>query len=174
MILVAEGVAGGDVLDSDNGRNVARIAGLDVFAFVRLNLNQTRYALAFVRARIIDGVAFTEGARINSKENELAHKWIAPKLERERAKVAVVVRWRLHRLVRIGIHAFGRRNIQRAWEVIDHGVDQVLHAFILERRTRNDGHKLVRNCLTTNAGFQHLRWKRFFFENSLRNLVIKV
>src|SRR5207302_9016552 len=126
MILVAEGVAGGDVLDSDNGRNVARIAGLDVFAFVRLNLNQTGDALAFVRARIVDGVAFTEGARINSKENEFADKRIAPKLERERAKVAVVVRWRLHRLVRIGIHTFGRRNIERAWEEIGHCGDKVV------------------------------------------------
>src|SRR6267143_7243330 len=174
MILVAERVAGGDVLDSHNGRNVAGIAGLDVFAFVRLNLNQSGDALAFVRARIVDSIAFTESARIYSKENELADKRIAPKLERERAKVAVVVRWRLHRLVRIGIHTFGRWNIERAWEVIDHCVDQVLHAFILECRTANDGYKLVRNRLTTNARFQELRCNRFFFENSLCNFVIKI
>ena len=42
MILVAKRVAGGDILDADDRRDVAGVAGVDVFAFVGLNLDQTR------------------------------------------------------------------------------------------------------------------------------------
>jgi len=54
-------------------------------------------------------VAFAQRARVNAEENEFSDKRIAPQLERERAKISVVVRRRFHRLVRIGLHSFGRR-----------------------------------------------------------------
>src|SRR5689334_18806559 len=103
MIFVTQGVAGRDVFDSDDGRDVARVAGFDVLALVSLNLNQTRNALALIRARIVNGVAFTQSARVNPEENQLADKWIAPELERDRAKGRVVVRDRFHRLMSIGV-----------------------------------------------------------------------
>ena len=38
MVLVAKRIAGGDVLDSNDGGDVARITGLDIFALVCLDL----------------------------------------------------------------------------------------------------------------------------------------
>ena len=58
IIFVAKRVAGRDVLDPDDRRDVAGVTGFDVFALVRLNLDQTRDALALVRARIVNRVAF--------------------------------------------------------------------------------------------------------------------
>ncbi len=57
MILVAERVAGGDVLDADDRGDVAGVAGVDVLALVGLDLDQTDDALALVRARVVNGVA---------------------------------------------------------------------------------------------------------------------
>ena len=133
MILVAKRVASRDVLDSDDRGDVARVTGLDVFAFVRLDLNQTRNALTFVRARIVNVVAFAERAGINAEENEFPDKRIAPQFEREGTEVSVVVRRRFHRLVRVGLHAFGRRNVERARQIIDNRVDQILNTNILQR-----------------------------------------
>ena len=59
MVLIAKRVAGGDILDTNDGGNIAGVTGLDVFAFVRLNLDQARNPFALVRARIVNRVAFT-------------------------------------------------------------------------------------------------------------------
>src|SRR5437763_379016 len=134
MIFIAKGVAGGDVLDANDGGDVARVAGLDVLALVRLNLDQTRDALAFVGARIVDRVAFAQRAGVNAKENKFADEWITPKLEGERAERAAVVRDRLHRFPRIGVLTPGRRDIERTGQIIDHRVDEILDADILEGR----------------------------------------
>src|SRR5438132_9145378 len=98
MVFVAKRVASRDVLNADDRRDVARVTSLDVFAFVGLDLNQSRNAFAFVRARIVNRVALTQRAGIDAEENEFADKWIAPKFKREGAEVSVIVRRRFHRL----------------------------------------------------------------------------
>src|SRR5437879_9471478 len=92
MIFVAERISGRDVFDADNRGNVARVTSLDVFALVRLDLDQPRNAFAFVRARIVNRIAFRKCSGINAEENEFADKRIAPKFERELAELAVIVR----------------------------------------------------------------------------------
>src|SRR5207245_9230368 len=60
MVLITQCVAGRNVLDSNNRGDVARITRFDVFALVGLDLDQTRDAFTFVRARIVNGVAFRQ------------------------------------------------------------------------------------------------------------------
>ena len=91
VILVAKRIAGGDVLDADDGGDVAGVTGIDVLALVGLNLDEAADALALVGARIVNGVALGERAGIDAEEDELADEGIAPELERERAELAVVV-----------------------------------------------------------------------------------
>src|ERR1700682_6762463 len=98
MGFVAKSIARRDILDSHDSRDVARVTSLDVFALVRLDLNQTRNAFALVRARIVNRVAFGKRAGINSEEDKFADEWIAPKFERKRTKRRVAIRRRLHRL----------------------------------------------------------------------------
>src|SRR3984893_8241878 len=100
IVFIAKRVARCDVLNSDDGRDVARVTSLDVFALVRLDLNQTRNAFALVGARIVNRVAFGKRAGIDSEENKFADEWIAPKLESKRTKRRVLIRRRLHWLAR--------------------------------------------------------------------------
>src|SRR5881398_4038073 len=174
MIFVAQSVAGGDILNADDGGDIARVTGFDILAFVGLDLDQTRNAFALVRARIVNRVAFRKCAGINTKEDKLADKRIAPKLEGERTKIAVVIGRRFDLFARVRVLTFRWRNIERARQIIDYRIDQVLHAFILECRTGNDRHKLVRDGLAPNTRFQQLGWDRLFFENSLRDFVVEI
>src|SRR5438876_6392154 len=174
MVFVAKSIARRDILDSDDSRDVARVTSLDVFALVRLDLNQTRNAFALVRARIVNRVAFRKCAGINTKEDKLADKRIAPKLEGERTKIAVVIGRRFDLFARVRVLTFRWRNIERARQIIDYRIDQVLHAFILECRTGNDRHKLIRDGLAANTRFQQLGWDRLFSQNSLRDFVVEI
>src|SRR3954464_10733360 len=100
MILITKRIARGEILNTDNRGDVARVTGLDILALISLDLDQSRNTLALVRARIVDRVAFAQRAGINPEENELADERIAPKFKRERAEVATIIRRRLHRLRR--------------------------------------------------------------------------
>src|SRR5262245_54503586 len=132
MILITKRVASCDVLDSNNRGDIAGVTRLDVFAFVRLDLNYTRNPLTFVRARIVNSVAFAERAGVNAEEHKFSDKRIAPQFEGDRTEWGVIVGDRFHRLARIGVLGFGRRNIERAWQVIDNCVDQILNTDVLE------------------------------------------
>jgi len=88
VILVAERVAGGDVLDAHDRGDVARVAGVDVLALVRLDLDEAADALALVRARdckrcrpwsACHGIA-------HRKNTSLSDERIAPELEGQRAE----------------------------------------------------------------------------------------
>ena len=57
VIFVAERVAGRDILHADDRGDIAGVTGLDILAFVRLDLDQAADALALVRARIVNRVA---------------------------------------------------------------------------------------------------------------------
>jgi len=39
LVLIAERVAGGDIFNTNDGGNIAGVTRLNVFAFVRLNLD---------------------------------------------------------------------------------------------------------------------------------------
>src|SRR5262249_6130581 len=147
MVLVAERVASCNILNSDNRGDIARVTRLDVFAFVGLNLNYARNPLTFVRARIVNIVALAECAGAKAEVNQLPNERIAPQLERDRTERGVIVSHRFHRLARVGVLAFGWRDIERAWQIIDHRVDEILDADVLQRRPTYHGHKFVGNCL---------------------------
>ena len=173
-IFVTERVARGDILNPDDGGDVARIAGIDVLTLVGLNLNQPADALALVRARIVDVVALAQRTGINAKENQLADERITPEFESERAKLAVVIRRRLHFLVRVGLHSERGRNVERTREIIDDRVHQILHALVLKSGTTHDWDKFVGYRLATNSRLQHLRRDLLLFQNRFRDLIVEI
>src|SRR5207237_7119411 len=148
MVFVAKSIARGDIFNSDNGGDIARVTGLYVCAFIGLNLNQSRDALSLVRARVVNRVAFAQRAGINTEENQFSYKRIAPKLEGQRAEVAVVISRRINRLAGIGVLTSRRRNVERAGQITDHRIDQVLHANVLYRLATDDRHKFIRDRLS--------------------------
>ena len=76
--------------------------------------------------------------------------------------------------MRVRLHSLGWRNIERARQIIDDRIDQILHADVLQSRTADDGHKFVRNRLPPNCSLQKFGRDRLFFENNLRDLVVDI
>ena len=141
---------------------------------IRLDLDEAGDALALVGARIVDGVALAQLAGIDAEEDELADEGIAPELERERAELAVVIRERLDRLAVIGVLALGRRNVERAREIIDDRIEQVLHALVLEGGATDDGTELVGDGLAADAGLEHLGGDRLLLEERRADFVVEI
>ena len=173
-IFVAERVARGDVLDANNRRDVSREAGVDIFAFVRLNLNQTANPLALVRARVVNVVALAQFSGIDAEENQFPNEWVAPQFESEGTELPLVVSRRFHLLVGVRLHPHRGRNVERTRQIIDHGVDEVLHSLVLERRTSHHRHELIGDRLAADAGLQHLRRNRLLFQDGFGHLVVNI
>ena len=91
-----------------------------------------------------------------------------------RTERAIVIGHRFHWLARVGVLAFGRRNVERAGQVIYDRVDQILNTDILESRAANDRHEFVRNRLATNARLQQLGRDFALFEHCLGHFVVEV
>src|SRR5438477_583922 len=144
------------------------------YAFVCLNLDQTRNALALVRARIVNRVSLAQRARINSEENQLPHKRITPKFEGQRTKVAVVICRSFHRFTGVGVLTFSWRYVQGARQIIDHGIDQVLNADVLQRGAADDRHEFVGDRLPPNCSFQQFRCDFALFEYRFCNFVVEI
>src|SRR5438876_912045 len=103
-----------------------------------------------IRARIVNGVALAQRARIDTEEDQLPDKRIAPKFEGQRTKVAVVVRRHFHWLAGIRVLTFGGRNVERARQIIDYRIDQILNADVLQRGAADNRHKFIGDRLPTN------------------------
>ena len=174
MIFVAKRVARRDVLDADDRGDVARVTSIDILALVRLNLDQSGNTLALVRTRIVNRVALGELAGVDAEEDELSDERIAPELESERAEFAIVVSRSVDRLRRCRAPGLGRRDVERARQIIDDGVDEILHAFVLEGGPADNGAKLVRDRLAADAGLQHLWGDRLLLEESGADFFVEI
>src|SRR5437868_8164094 len=174
MVFVAKRIARRDVLDPDDRGDVAGITGLDVFPLVSLNLDQAADALALVCPWIVNRVALGKRTRINPEKDQFPDEWIAPKFESKGTEFSVVIRRRLDSFMGIGFHANRRRDIERAGQIVDDRIDQVLNALILESRTAHDRDKLVRDRLPADSSLQYFSRDRFLFEEKRADLVIDI
>ena len=56
MIFVTKGIASGDILNPHDRRDIAGVAGIQIFPLVGLDLNNPTDTLTLVRAWIVDGI----------------------------------------------------------------------------------------------------------------------
>ena len=144
VVFGGEGIAGGDILDADHGGDVTGVAGVDVLMLVRLDLNQTADALGAAGAGIVNRVALADDAGINAEENQFANELVGPEFESEGNELFVVRGDDFDVfLVVVGVHADRRRNVERAWEVVDHRIKQILDTFVFKSGATGDRHQQV-------------------------------
>ena len=92
MLLVANGVAGGNVLQANRGADIARQNFVDVFALVGVHLEQTANTLAASAAGVEHRVARLELAGVDADKRQLADKRVRHDLEGQRGKRLAVGR----------------------------------------------------------------------------------
>ena len=130
---IAQRVAGAHFLQAGERDDVARIGFLDVLAVVGVHQQHAADALLAVLGRVDDAGAGGQRARIDAAERDRADERIVHDLEREQRHRLLVVRL-AHDLVVLVVDALDRRHVERRRQIIDHRVEQRLHALVLERR----------------------------------------
>jgi len=136
---ITERVAGADVLETGQGDDVAGIGLLDVLAVVRMHQEHAADALLLVAGRVDDALAGFDLAGIDAAEGDRADEGVVHDLEGEHREGILVRRIADGGLFGLEIDAFDRAAIDRRRQEVDDGVEQGLHALVLEGRTAEHG-----------------------------------
>ena len=83
MLLVAEGVACGGVLQTHSGGDIAGVNAVNILAVVGVHLHYAAHALVIILDGVINGSARLHGAGVYAEKAELAHVGIRGDLERQ-------------------------------------------------------------------------------------------
>ena len=145
VLLVAERLAGHDVLEPADRDDVPGARGLDVLARVGVHLEQPPDALLAALVRVEHVGAGLDRARVDAHEGQGADELVGHDLEGEAREGLVVagVAGQRH-LGLVGVGAVDGREVERRGEVGDDGVEQGLHALVLERGPAEHGDEAPR------------------------------
>src|SRR5262245_49923601 len=151
---IAERVAGRRQLEPDGRGDVAGRDGLDLFLLVGVHPEEAADALLLVLGRVEDAGPGLERSRVDAQEDELTDVLVVHDLERQGPERRVVGRLALLGFLGLGIDALDRWDVQRRRQVVDHRVQQRLHALVLERRAAEDREQLHADRALAHGGLQ--------------------
>ena len=174
-----ERVAGGHLLDADGGGDVAGVDLGDLLALVGVHHQDAADALGATGGDVEDPRAGLELARVGPEVGELADVGVGHDLERQRRErlvVGGVAHGRLAAVVRAlpGLEALDRGHVERAREVVDHRVQQRLHALVLEARAAQHWSQRDRQRRLADRGLEAIDWDLLLLENHLEQVVVVV
>jgi hypothetical protein len=147
VALVRERVARRRLLQADCGCDLARGDLVALLAVVRVHLEDAADALGLAVRRVEHAIAGLDLARVDAEVGELADERVGHDLEDERRERGVERCGPRQLLVGLRVDALHRRNVERAREVVDDGVEERLHALVLEGGAEQDGReRALRAC----------------------------
>src|SRR4051812_27718790 len=145
---IGQRVAGDDLLDPDRGGDVTGVDGVDLLAVVGVHDEQAPDALLASRRDVEDLRAGLKRPRVHAEVRELADERVGHDLEPERGERLGVVGAQDDRVAVLAAllddDAVDRLDLQRRGQVVQDGVQQRLHALVLECRAAEDGRHLDR------------------------------
>ena len=135
VFLVAKGVAGLDVLESDDGHDVACLGGVDFLAVIGVHLDHAADALGLACEGVQDGIALFDGAGVDAGEGECT-ELVVHDLERQAAeRGGGIDDGELACRSAFFVHFRERLHIGRRREIIDNGIEDELETFVFETRS---------------------------------------
>ena len=174
VLVVAERVAGGGVLQADGRGDVAGVGGLEILTVVGVHQQDAAEALTLSLRGVDDGLTGVDGARIHAEEGELADVGVGHDLESQSREGSVVAGLTGLCLAGLGVHALDGGDVQRAGQVVDDGVEQLLHALVLVRGAAHHGNHLDRDGGAADGGADLVGGHFLTLEVHLHDLVVKV
>ena len=142
ILLIAQRVAGGGVLQTHHGGDVAGVDGLDVLAVIGVHLQDAAHTLALALGGIEDGGARGQRTGVHAEEAQTAHIGVSHDLKGQRGEGLVVGRLALLLLVGPGVDALDGRNVGGCGHVVHDGVQQLLYALVAIAGAADHGHHL--------------------------------
>ncbi len=173
MLVVAESIARAGVFQTHNSGDLTGVHSVDVLTMVRVHVQQTAETLALAADGVHRCFAGLNGAGVDTDERQASDERVRHHLEDETGKGAVHVRGESDLFVRLGVHADNGRNIQRRGQEIDNGIEQLLHAFVLVRRTAEDGNHAAADGRLADDRAQTVGGDLLAFQIHLRDLIVK-
>ena len=171
-------VARRDLLDADRGRDVARVDRVDLLAVVRVHDEQAADALGAPGRDVQDLRAGVQRAGVDAEVRELADERVGHDLEAERRERLGVVGLQDDLVAEVAAleHqvAVDRLDLQRRGQVVEHGVQQRLHALVLEGRAAQDRRDLDRQRVLADRGLEHRDGDLGLVEEQLGDVVVHV
>ena len=155
-----ERVARRRALEPDAGGDLAGHDRLALLAVVRVHLEDAADPLGLAGDRVEDAVAGLERAGVDAEVRELADERVGHDLEGERRERRVRIGRALVLGLGLRVEAVHRRHVERARQVVDHGVEQQLDALVLEGRAEQDRRDLVGERAGADGAADHLRRHR--------------
>ena len=174
MALGAERVASGGVLETHSSEDVAGGSTVDVDAVVGVHLEDAAEALALAVRGVHHVGAGVHVTGVHAEERELTHVGVGRDLEGEGAERLSVVSLAGVGLASRGVGALHGRDVERARQVVDDGVEQLLHALVLVGGAHEDRVELVGEHAGTDGGLELLDGDLLLLEDHLHELVVVI
>ena len=138
MILVAERVAGGGVLDADHGGDVAGVDLLNVLTVVGVHLQDTTHTLVDALGAVQHSGALLQRTGVHTEVAQLAHIGVGSDLEGQSGEGCIVGSGTEILFLGLGVDAPDALLVQGAGHIVHDCVQQLLNALVLVGRTADD------------------------------------
>ncbi len=175
VLLVAQRLTGGGLLETHDGDDVAGAHRVDLFTLVRVHAVDLADALLAALHRVEDGGAGLKAPGVDPDEGELAQVRVGHDLERKRGE-RLVVRGLAGDLDRVvaGLGALDGLDVQRRRQVLDDRVEQGLDALVLERGATEDRRERRRQGALADRGDEQLLGDVLALHGEFHHLVADV
>ena len=128
---IAEGVAGGGVLQADRARRYRPRSSVSIswrWLACICRIRPIRSLLSL--DRVVNGGAGVDGTGVNAEEAEFADKGVGRDLERESREGLVVGRMTVILFPGVGVDTLDCGDVGRSRHIVDDRVQQLLHALV--------------------------------------------
>ena len=163
MIYIAEGIAGGDILEADCCSDIAGVSAVDFLTMICMHLKDTANAFFLSFGGVQNVGALVHDTGVYTEECQFTNEWVSHDLECERCHWCAV-RCFAGDFLAVKGSTFDRRNIQRRWQVVKDSIEQHLDAFVLVCRTAEYREEFAVKNLLTERRFDLFHGEFFAFE----------
>lgn len=152
MIYIAEGIAGGDILEADCCSDIAGVSAVDFLTMVCMHLKDTANAFFLSFCGVQNVGALVHDTGVYTEECQFTNEWVSHDLECERCHWCAV-RCFAGDFLAVKGGTFDRRNIQRRWQVVQDSIEQHLDAFVFVCGTAEYREQFAVQYLLTEGSF---------------------
>ena len=156
-VFCAQRVARGHLAEAGHHGDIARENRVERHLLVRANFGNAIHAFAPPGRGIQDHIARPQHTRIHAHEHVPAMRLVGRRFEDQRAQGVIVPRGHGDALARFRIGPNRGRQIHGTRQIIDHRIEQRLHAEILEGRSARNRDETIRDGLPADGRLQHQR-----------------
>ena len=152
VLLVAQGITRGGVLQAHHGGDVAGIDGLQILTVIGVHLQQTTHTLTLVLGGIEHRRTCVQRTRVHTEEAQTAHIGVGHDLEGQCGEGLVVGSVTVLLLLGLGVDTPDGLDIGGSGHIVHHGIQQLLDAFVAVGRTAGDRHHFHSQRGLTDGG----------------------